>query len=91
MRSQSTTDLARGYGFGQGENGQAGGSQSAGQSGVTSPNALQNVRDRLEIPGQGGMGGDFATGYSLGLIGGVRSWVSFPLENYKGTVANEDR
>lgn len=46
------------------------------QSGVTSPNAFQNIRDRLELPGQGGPNGDFATGYSLGLIGGVRSWVS---------------
>jgi choline-phosphate cytidylyltransferase len=50
----------------------------------------------LEIPGQGiggergrpesisgsirGRGEDFAAGYSLGLIGGVRSWVSFPLD-----------
>ncbi len=56
----------------------------------------------LEIPGQGGergrpesMGGsmrgrseDFAAGYSLGLIGGVRSWVStaYSRENEKGVV-----
>lgn len=52
------------------------------QSGVTSPNAFQNIRDRLELPGQGGPNGDFATGYSLGLIGGVRSWVSTSIPSF---------
>jgi choline-phosphate cytidylyltransferase len=34
----------------------------------------------LEIPPRpDSPGGDFATGYSLGLIGGVRSWVRVPL------------
>ena len=42
-----------------------------------SPRALGHLRERLELPGGWGQGngGDFATGYSLGLIGGVRSWV----------------
>jgi choline-phosphate cytidylyltransferase len=39
-------------------------------------------RNRLDIPARPdspgvGRSEDFATGYSLGLIGGVRSWVSF--------------
>jgi choline-phosphate cytidylyltransferase len=32
---------------------------------------------RPESPGPAGRHEDFATGYSLGLIGGVRSWVGF--------------
>jgi choline-phosphate cytidylyltransferase len=46
---------------------------------LTSPTALSHLSRRLEIPrpDSPGVGGsDFATGYSLGLIGGVRSWVS---------------
>jgi choline-phosphate cytidylyltransferase len=31
---------------------------------------------RTESPGSSNKNDDFATGYSLGLIGGVRSWVS---------------
>jgi choline-phosphate cytidylyltransferase len=44
---------------------------------VGSPRAFGHLRERLELPGGwgNGNGGDFATGYSLGLIGGVRSWV----------------
>lgn len=45
-----------------------------------SPSALNHIRGRLDVPGYGnggGGGGDFATGYSYGLIGGVRSWVCF--------------
>jgi choline-phosphate cytidylyltransferase len=51
---------------------QAGGS-------LTSPSALSHLSRRLEIPraDSPGPGSDFATGYSLGLIGGVRSWVSY--------------
>ncbi|EHL00059.1 putative choline-phosphate cytidylyltransferase [Glarea lozoyensis 74030] len=44
---------------------------------LTSPTALSHLSRRLEIPrpDSPGVGGsDFATGYSLGLIGGVRSW-----------------
>ena len=44
------------------------------QRGLTSPTALAHM-PHLEIPRQGA-NSDFATGYSLGLIGGVRSWVS---------------
>ena len=44
----------------------------------TSPTALSHL-SHLEIPRSDSPGGrpssDFATGYSLGLIGGVRSWV----------------
>ncbi|KFY47806.1 hypothetical protein V495_01806 [Pseudogymnoascus sp. VKM F-4514 (FW-929)] len=45
---------------------------------VGSPRALGHLRERLELPGgyMQGNGGDFATGYSLGLIGGVRSWMT---------------
>jgi choline-phosphate cytidylyltransferase len=44
---------------------------------LTSPSALSHIRSRLEIPrGDNGPGSDFATGYSLGLIGGVRSWMT---------------
>jgi choline-phosphate cytidylyltransferase len=44
---------------------------------ATSPSALSRL-SHLEIPGraQGRESSDFAAGYSLGLIGGVRSWVS---------------
>lgn len=67
----------------------AGGASRAGSEGVaehtggslTSPTALAHL-SHLDIPRQESPGGgrgassDFATGYSLGLIGGVRSWVS---------------
>lgn len=45
-------------------------------AGATSPSALSRL-SHLEIPGRGQERGssDFAAGYSLGLIGGVRSWV----------------
>ncbi|PQE19504.1 choline-phosphate cytidylyltransferase protein [Rutstroemia sp. NJR-2017a WRK4] len=45
---------------------------------LTSPSALSHLSRRLEIPrgDSPGPGSDFATGYSLGLIGGVRSWGS---------------
>lgn len=44
---------------------------------ATSPSALSRL-SHLEIPGRGQTreSSDFAAGYSLGLIGGVRSWVS---------------
>ena len=54
-----------------------GGADAAG--GLKSPTALAHLPHldipRPESPG-GGASSDFATGYSLGLIGGVRSWVS---------------
>jgi choline-phosphate cytidylyltransferase len=41
-----------------------------------SPNGFAKSVARLDIPRPESPGGmDFATGYSLGLIGGVRSWV----------------
>jgi len=45
---------------------------------LTSPSALSHLAGRLDLPRSDspGLGSDFATGYSLGLIGGVRSWVS---------------
>lgn len=45
---------------------------------LTSPSALSHLSRRLEIPrgDSPGPGSDFATGYSLGLIGGVRSWMT---------------
>jgi hypothetical protein len=39
------------------------------------PNPEGSVR--TESPGAAGRNEDFAAGYSLGLIGGVRSWVSY--------------
>jgi len=48
--------------------------------GLQSPGALAHLA-HLDIPrpespgGSRGPSSDFATGYSLGLIGGVRSWV----------------
>lgn len=47
-------------------------------SSLTSPSALSHISRRLEIPrgDSPGPGSDFATGYSLGLIGGVRSWMT---------------
>ncbi len=44
---------------------------------LTSPTALSLLTRRLELPrgDSPGPGSDFAAGYSLGLIGGVRSWV----------------
>ncbi|KFY83800.1 hypothetical protein V500_09895 [Pseudogymnoascus sp. VKM F-4518 (FW-2643)] len=55
--------------------GYSGGSEGGA---VGSPRALGHLRERLELPGGYGQGngGDFATGYSLGLIGGVRSWMT---------------
>ena len=53
------------------------------QGGMKSPTALAHM-PHLEIPrplspgSGGGASNDFATGYSLGLIGGVRSWASLP-------------
>ncbi|KAL9634484.1 MAG: hypothetical protein Q9164_004057 [Protoblastenia rupestris] len=52
-----------------------------GSPGMQSPNALAHL-PHLDIPrpespgGSGGPSNDFATGYSLGLIGGVRSWMT---------------
>lgn len=46
-------------------------------SGVTSPGPLEHMK-HLDIPTRTDSPSrheDFATGYSLGLIGGVRSWV----------------
>lgn len=54
-----------------------GGADAAG--GLKSPTALAHLPHldipRPESPG-GGASSDFATGYSLGLIGGVRSWMT---------------
>jgi choline-phosphate cytidylyltransferase len=51
--------------------------ESSKSGALTSPSALSHLSRRLEIPrgDSPGPGSDFATGYSLGLIGGVRSWV----------------
>lgn len=45
---------------------------------VASPSALSHLAARLDLPRSDspGLGSDFATGYSLGLIGGVRSWMT---------------
>jgi len=54
-----------------------------GRGNQTGPAALAHLGHldipRPESPGlHGGASSDFATGYSLGLIGGVRSWVCVP-------------
>jgi choline-phosphate cytidylyltransferase len=53
---------------------------SPGGSTATSPSAVSRL-SHLDIPRVGGQSGssEFAAGYSLGLIGGVRSWVSAPI------------
>lgn len=45
---------------------------------LSSPSALSHLSRRLDLPRNDspGPGSDFATGYSLGLIGGVRSWMT---------------
>lgn len=44
---------------------------------IASPSTISLPNRRLDTPNSEGTGpgSDFATGYSLGLIGGVRSWV----------------
>ncbi len=54
------------------------------KAGMKSPTALSNL-SHLDIPKQGASN-DFAAGYSLGLIGGVRSWVSLFCPNPKLSV-----
>jgi choline-phosphate cytidylyltransferase len=54
---------------------------SSSRNSLTSPSALSHLTRRLEIPRGDGSGSDFATGYSLGLIGGVRSWVGSTLKD----------
>ena len=53
-------------------------SRSRGNA-VNSPSALDHLKhldipSRTDSPGAASRNEDFATGYSLGLIGGVRSW-----------------
>jgi choline-phosphate cytidylyltransferase len=63
---------------------------------LTSPSALSHLSRRLEIPRNDspGPGSDFATGYSLGLIGGVRSWMTRSrqtnLEKQQGSDSSEE-
>jgi choline-phosphate cytidylyltransferase len=70
------------------DDGQSG--EGLGGSSLRSPSAMEHLK-HLEVPGLGlpglggrsesparGMSNDFATGYTLGLIGGVKSWVSTP-------------
>ena len=60
-----------------------------------SPNSLTHL-PRLDVPradspgGSNGPSNDFATGYSLGLIGGVRSWVSLRPTNDQQNATNDD-
>lgn len=68
--------------------GRSPGDGGAEPQGLKSPSALAHL-PHLDVPRaespSGGASHDFATGYSLGLIGGVRSWVSSPLRlhNFK--------
>lgn len=45
---------------------------------ISKARGLESPTGRPESPGPAGRHEDFATGYSLGLIGGVRAWVSSP-------------
>lgn len=59
-----------------------------GESGLRSPSAMEHLKHlevpaigtggRVDSPGRATRSDDFATGYTLGLIGGVKSWVSCP-------------
>ncbi|KAI9739431.1 MAG: hypothetical protein M1818_005119 [Claussenomyces sp. TS43310] len=55
---------------------------------LSSPSALAHLSHRLNIVGSGSStpGNDFATGYSLGLIGGVRSWMTRDRQTSKDSV-----
>ena len=59
-----------------------------------SPTSLSHL-PRLDVPradspgGSSGPSNDFATGYSLGLIGGVRSWVSLRPTNDRRDATND--
>ena len=62
---------------------------------MKSPGALAHLAHldvpRQESPGPSGgkANSDFAAGYSLGLIGGVRSWVSsYMSQNSQGQITN---
>ena len=71
------------------------GPAESGRGPQTSPAALAHLGHldipRPESPGmQGGASSDFATGYSLGLIGGVRSWVCVPSNGDLVAPANLD-
>ncbi|CZR60374.1 probable phosphorylcholine transferase [Phialocephala subalpina] len=59
---------------------------------LTSPSALSHISRRLEIPRaeSPGPGSDFATGYSLGLIGGVRSWMMRSRQTNRDSQHNSD-
>ena len=58
--------------------------RSASSSHLTSPSVVEHLK-HLDIPGRpespntARRNDDFATGYSLGLIGGVRGWVSLAI------------
>jgi choline-phosphate cytidylyltransferase len=61
-----------------------------GGSALTSPTALSHL-SHLELPtstppanGTGSQQRDFATGYALGLVGGVRNWVTSPTGHRSG-------
>ncbi|KAL9126944.1 MAG: hypothetical protein Q9217_004084 [Psora testacea] len=61
-------------------------------AGMKSPTALAHLSHldipRSESPGcSGGASNDFATGYSLGLIGGVRSWMTRSHVSLRGSQA----
>ncbi|KAH7412539.1 cholinephosphate cytidylyltransferase-like protein [Cadophora sp. MPI-SDFR-AT-0126] len=59
---------------------------------LTSPSALSHLSRRLEIPrpDSPGPGSDFATGYSLGLIGGVRSWMTRSRQTNRDSLHGSD-
>ncbi|TVY34129.1 putative choline-phosphate cytidylyltransferase [Lachnellula subtilissima] len=59
---------------------------------LSSPSALSHLSRRLEIPrpDSPGPGSDFATGYSLGLIGGVRSWMTRSRQTNRDSIHESD-
>jgi choline-phosphate cytidylyltransferase len=48
-------------------------------AGGSAANSRPESPSRMDAPGRSSGAADFAAGYSLGLVGGVRSWVSIPL------------
>jgi len=59
---------------------------------LSSPSALSHLTRRLEVPrpDSPGPGSDFATGYSLGLIGGVRSWMTRSRQTNRDSIHESD-
>ncbi|PGH06179.1 choline-phosphate cytidylyltransferase [Blastomyces parvus] len=78
--ARSSLDGSGGFPFGGGGNGNGNGNYFGIGNGSRTHLGRLEIPSRPESPGVGGVGAgrseDFATGYSLGLIGGVRAWMT---------------